>query len=249
MIALRAVHKTFVDSGGSEQVALHHLDLEIARGEVHGLCGTSGSGKTTTLRLINRLERPTSGQVLVDGRDVATVAVHRHRRGIGYVIQSGGLFPHLTVAQNIGLLCRLEGHARAAVERRVGELLEMVALPADEFASRFPQELSGGQRQRVGIARALALDPPLLLMDEPFGALDPITRGQLHDEFERLFRALGKTVVLVTHDLDEAFRLGHRVTLLDGGRLQQTGTPDELRQQPANDFVAAFVRDHRGDAS
>ncbi|MCB9879322.1 MAG: ATP-binding cassette domain-containing protein [Planctomycetes bacterium] len=225
---------------------MHRLDLEVPRGEVHCLCGTSGSGKTTVLRLINRLERPTGGQVLVDGRDVAAVEVHRHRRGIGYVIQSGGLFPHLNVAQNIGLLCRLEGHPRAAVERRVRELLELVALSPDEFAARFPQELSGGQRQRVGIARALALDPPCLLMDEPFGALDPITRVQLHDEFERLFRKLGKTVMLVTHDLDEAFRLGHRVTLLDGGHLQQTGAPDELLQRPANDFVAAFVRDHRG---
>ena len=244
MIEFRGVAKAFADERGGETFAVRDLDLVVDAGETHCLNGTSGCGKTTTLRLVNRLEEPSRGHVLVGGRDVAEVDVIRLRRGIGYVIQTGGLFPHLTVAQNVGVLCELEGWARDETTRRVRDLLELVNLPAERFAGRYPDELSGGQRQRVGIARALALDPDTMLMDEPFGALDPITRAQLHEELQPLFRQLDKTVLLVTHDLAEAFRLGHRVSIMDRGRVLQTGTPDDLTQRPATPFVAEFVAGH-----
>ena len=242
MIAFRSVRKTFADANGQETVALHDLNLRIETGEVHCLIGTSGCGKTTSLRLVNRLEEPTAGQVLVGGEDVVGVDIIRLRRRIGYVIQSGGLFPHMTVAQNISVLNVLEGQQAGAIESRVNELLELVHLAPDQFASRYPKELSGGQRQRVGIARALALDPDYLLMDEPFGALDPITRVQLLEDLQPLFRDFGKTVLLVTHDLEEAFAIGHRVTLMHEGKVVQTGTRDDLTNAPANEFVARFVR-------
>ena len=242
MISFRSVSKSFVDANGRETVALRDLNLSIDAGEVHCLIGTSGCGKTTSLRLVNRLEEPSAGQVLVGGEDVAGVDIIRLRRRIGYVIQSGGLFPHMTVAQNISVLNVLEGQRPDQMERRVNELLDLVHLEAAQFAERYPGELSGGQRQRVGIARALALDPEYLLMDEPFGALDPITRSQLLEDLQPLFKDLGKTVLLVTHDLEEAFAIGHRVTLLHQGSLVQTGPPDELMNAPANDFVAQFLR-------
>lgn len=246
MIEFRAVHKEFVNARGERIAAVHDLSLAIERGETHCLIGTSGCGKTTTLRLVNRLEEPTRGQVLVGGEDVMQQDVYRLRRRIGYVIQTGGLFPHLTVADNVGLLPQLERRDRAAIRARIDGLLQQVNLPPERFADRYPGELSGGQRQRVGIARALALDPDYLLMDEPFGALDPITRAQVHDELRPLFDGLHKTVLLVTHDLGEAFRLAHRVSLMHKGAVVQTGTPDELRSQPANDFVAEFVQSHGG---
>jgi osmoprotectant transport system ATP-binding protein len=236
------VSKSFVDANGRETVALRDLSLSIDAGEVHCLIGTSGCGKTTSLRLVNRLEEPSAGQVLVGGEDVAGVDIIRLRRRIGYVIQSGGLFPHMTVAQNISVLNVLEGQRPDQMERRVNELLDLVHLEAAQFAARYPGELSGGQRQRVGIARALALDPEYLLMDEPFGALDPITRSQLLEDLQPLFKDLGKTVLLVTHDLEEAFAIGHRVTLLHQGSLVQTGPPGELMNAPANDFVTQFLR-------
>ena len=242
MISFRSVSKSFVDANGRETVALRDLNLSIDAGEVHCLIGTSGCGKTTSLRLVNRLEEPSAGQVLVGGEDVAGVDIIRLRRRIGYVIQSGGLFPHMTVAQNISVLNVLEGQRPDQMERRVNELLDLVHLEAAQFAERYPGELSGGQRQRVGIARALALDPEYLLMDEPFGALDPITRSQLLEDLQPLFKDLGKTVLLVTHDIEEAFAIGHRVTLLHQGSLVQTGPPDELMNAPANDFVAQFLR-------
>ncbi|MFT4512089.1 MAG: osmoprotectant transport system ATP-binding protein [Planctomycetota bacterium] len=249
MIEFCSVRKTFADANGKETVALHGLDLRIEPGVVHCLIGTSGCGKTTSLRLVNRLEEPTSGQVLVGGEDVRTVDVIELRRRIGYVIQSGGLFPHLTIAKNIGVLCDLEGHSGKQVEERVHALLELVNLAPSQFASRYPKELSGGQRQRVGIARALALDPDYLLMDEPFGALDPLTRGELLSELQPLFSSLGKTVLLVTHDLTEAFALGHRVSLMHEGHLIQTGTPEDLMQNPVTEFAANFVKTVRGGAN
>lgn len=248
MIEFRGVTKRFRDANGEAVHALRGLDLRIEAGETHGLIGTSGCGKTTSLRMINRLEDASDGELLVDGRTNRDADVYALRRRIGYVIQTGGLFPHMTVAENIGLLCKLSGWQAARTEQRVGELLELVALPADAFAPRYPWELSGGQRQRVGIARALALDPEYVLMDEPFGALDPITRAQLHRDLGPIFRG-SKTVVLVTHDLHEAFTLADRVTIMHEGRVQQSATPDELRRAPANAFVADFLAAHRGPGS
>lgn len=236
------MNKRFTGADGKETVALHALDLRIETGEVHCLIGTSGCGKTTSLRLVNRLEQPTSGSVLVGGEDISRMDVIQLRRRIGYVIQSGGLFPHLSVAQNIGVLCELEGYSAGDIKVRVSELLDLVNLSPTQYASRYPSELSGGQRQRVGIARSLALDPAYLLLDEPFGALDPLTRHELIDELRPLFAELGKTVLLVTHDLNEAFTLGHRISLMNDGQVVQTGTSDDLKCHPANGFVSRFVK-------
>ena len=190
---------------------------------------------------MNALVQPDAGRVLVDGEDVRERDPIELRRGMGYVVQRGALFPHLTVEANVGLLCRLEGWSDARRRARVEELLGRVRMPLGEFGARYPRELSGGQRQRVGVARALALDPSIVLLDEPFGALDPITRRQLQREFAELRREMDRTMVFVTHDLAEAFLLGDRIALLEGGRLQQLGTPSELRERPANAHVAEFV--------
>lgn len=245
MIELDNASKVFA-SQGEDVVAVDGMSLRVTEGETVCLIGTSGSGKTTALKMVNRLVEPTGGRVLVGGQDVRETDVIRLRRSMGYVIQKGGLLPHLTVARNVGLLCELEGWSRKDARRRVEELLELVNLPPADFAGRFPHELSGGQQQRVGVARALALDPEIILMDEPFGALDPITRGQLHREFATLEEKVKKTILLVTHDLTEAFALADRVAVMDGGRLLQVGTEDELRRQPADDFVARFVGSHAG---
>jgi osmoprotectant transport system ATP-binding protein len=244
VIEFQNVDKTFPDPRGGDIRAVCELSLLVREGETHCLIGTSGCGKTTTLRMVNRLEEPTSGRVLVGGEDIASLDVYRLRRRVGYVIQNGGLFPHMTVAKNVGIMCELEGWGAQDVRQRVGELLQLVNLPADEFATRYPGELSGGQRQRVGVARALALDPGYVLMDEPFGALDPITRAQVHDEFQQLLEEVHKTVLLVTHDLPEAFKLADRVSIMDKGRLIQTGTEEELTSNPANAFVADFLEAH-----
>jgi len=242
VIRLEQATRTFTRASGEPVHALRGLDLGIHKGETMALLGPSGCGKTTTLRLINRLIEPSAGRVVVWGEDVAGLDPIRLRRRMGYVVQSGGLFPHLTIARNVGLLCEVEGWTRRDTDRRVDELLELVHLPPGEFRDRHPGELSGGQRQRVGVARALALDPEILLMDEPFGALDPITRTELQREFSELERLVAKTVVLVSHDLDEAFLLGDRVALMNEGVLVQLGTPDELRSAPATPWVERFLR-------
>ena len=206
------------------------VSFEVGAGETLVLLGRSGSGKTTTLKLVNRLLEPTAGEIHVAGRTTSEADPHRLRRGIGYVIQDVGLFPHFTIEQNVGLVPRLEGWSSDRVAARVRELLTLVGLDPDRFAGRRPHELSGGQRQRIGVARALAADPPLLLMDEPFGALDPITRVELQREFKRLEEQLRKAVVFVTHDVREGLLLGTRIGLMQDGRLVFVGTPDEFRR-------------------
>lgn len=213
-----------------ERAIVKNVSLSIPRGETLVLLGRSGSGKTTLLRLINRMLLPSAGQVLVEGRPTSDADPIRLRRGIGYVIQEAGLFPHFTVAQNVALVPRLEKWDSARIRARVEELLLLVGLDPAEFSSRFPRELSGGQRQRVGVARALAADPPILLMDEPFGALDPVTRSELRREFSSLARRLGKTIVFVTHDLREAMLLGSRIALLRSGELIALAPAQEFLQ-------------------
>ena len=217
---------------GNGKALVDGISFSVAAGETLVLLGRSGAGKTTTLKLVNRLLTPTSGAVRIAGEPAVAVAETQLRRGIGYVIQEVGLFPHFSVAANVGLLPRLERWPQDRTEQRVRELLALVGLDPGTFAARFPHQLSGGQRQRVGIARALALDPPLLLLDEPFGALDAITRLELQHEFRSLAGRLGKAMVFVTHDVREGLLLGTRVGLLDGGRLAFLGTPEEFRSSP-----------------
>ena len=219
---------------------VNDVSFEVGAGETLVLLGRSGSGKTTTLKLINRLLEATDGEIQVAGQPIRAVEPHRLRRGIGYVIQDVGLFPHFTVAQNVGLVPRLEGWPADKTSARVIELLDLVGLAAATFATRHPHELSGGQRQRVGVARALAANPPLLLFDEPFGALDPITRAELQHEFQGLQRRLGKAMVFVTHDVREGLLLGTRIGLMQDGRLAFLGTPDEFRRSD-NPECRAFM--------
>ena len=238
MISLEHVGVTYP---GTSSPAVDDLSLEVAEGEIVVLVGPSGCGKTTTLKTINRLVEPTTGTIRVDGTDVTAVPVHELRRGIGYVVQSSGLLPHRTVRQNVGTVPRLLGWDQDRIAARVEELVELMGLEA-ELLDRYPGELSGGQQQRVGVARALAADPPVLLMDEPFGAVDPIVRHRLQDELLDLQARVAKTIVLVTHDVDEAVRLADRVAVLRvGGTLAQVATPDELLQHPADDFVADLL--------
>jgi osmoprotectant transport system ATP-binding protein len=227
-------------------VAVDDLSLVAPTGQITVLVGPSGCGKTTSLRMINRMIEPTSGKIFLDDRDTATVATAELRRGIGYVIQHAGLFPHRTVLDNIATVPYLLGWDKRKARARATELMERVGLP-EHFAGRYPAQLSGGQQQRVGVARALAADPPVMLMDEPFSAVDPVVRAQLQDEFLRLQAELGKTIVFVTHDLDEAVKLGDQVAVLRvGGVLGQLAAPAELLRRPANDFVAEFVGRDRG---
>lgn len=244
MIELRSVRKVFDNPRGEPIVAVDDVNLVVNTGETVCLIGPSGCGKTTTMKLVNRLLEPTSGEILVGGENVAHQDVISLRRRIGYVIQRGGLFPHMTVARNVSLLCELEHWPRDKTHARVEELLHLVNLPPEEFAHRYPNELSGGQRQRVGVARALVLNPDYILMDEPFGALDPITREQIHQEFSQLKQRVQKTIILVTHDLAEAFQLGDRVALMFQGNILQLGTETEFREHPANSFVHQFIRKH-----
>jgi osmoprotectant transport system ATP-binding protein len=215
-----------------------NLNFKIRKGEALILLGRSGSGKSTTMKLINRLYRPTEGQVIFDGKSTTEWDEIKLRRKIGYVIQETGLFPHFTIERNVGLVPSLEGWNSKQIKSRAFELLKLVGLEPEQFASRYPHELSGGQRQRVGVARALAADPPVLLMDEPFGALDPITRLELQQEFKRLVHELGKTVVFVTHDIQEAFVLGTRIGLMYGGELVFLGTPQEFKTTSHPEAVA-----------
>src|SRR5919107_4531359 len=232
---------TYAPPGVSAPI-IDALDLEVRRGETLVLLGESGFGNTTTLRLINRLLEPTAGEVLVEGKDTRAWDAFGLRRRTGYVIQDAGLFPHFTVERNVGLVPALEGWDESRVRERVRELLALVGLEPERFAGRFPFELSGGQRQRVGVARALAADPPLLLMDEPFGALDPLTRASLQKEFAQLKSDIRKTIVFVTHDIDEAIKMGDKIAVLKrGGILAQYATPAELLSYPADDFVKDFV--------
>jgi osmoprotectant transport system ATP-binding protein len=243
MISLSNVTKTFP---GTSRPAVEGLSLSIAEGEVVVLVGPSGCGKTTTLKMINRLIEPTSGTITVAGRDILGVPAPELRRGIGYVIQQIGLLPHKTIRANIATVPRLLGWDRDRAAARVGELVDLVELSPD-MLDRYPAELSGGQRQRVGVARALAADPPVLLMDEPFGAVDPIVRANLQDEMLRLQARVHKTIVLVTHDIDEAIKLGDRVAILsEGGHIEQYDTPGEILRDPANEFVADFLGTDRG---
>ena len=238
MIRLSGVGKTYEDG----TVAVQELDLEVRRGELVCLVGPSGCGKSTTLKMINRLIEPTSGTIEIDGRDVTRQDPVRLRRDIGYVIQQVGLFPHQRIIANVMTVPLLHGESRSTARTRATELLELVGLDPAIYADRYPHQLSGGQQQRVGVARALAANPTLLLMDEPFGAVDPLVRGRLQDEFLRLHDELGVTVVFVTHDIDEAVRLGDRVAVFAvGGRLAQFDTPARLLGRPADDFVSDFV--------
>lgn len=225
-----------------DQVAVDHLSLEIKSGETVILVGPSGCGKTTSLKMINRLIEPTGGTISIDGRDTRTYDVNDLRRSIGYVIQQVGLFPHQTVAENVATVPRLLGWTKQRTQARVEELLDLIALPAKDYARRLPSELSGGERQRVGVARALGADPNILLMDEPFGAIDPIARDRLQNELLRLQQVVRKTIVFVTHDIDEAVKLGDRVALLSrGGVLEQFATPEELLAHPQSAFVTGFL--------
>jgi len=243
MIRLSGVGKTYDDG----TVAVQELDLEVGAGELVCLVGPSGCGKSTTLKMINRLIEPTVGTIEIDGVDVTHQDPVTLRRGIGYVIQAVGLFPHQKIITNVMTVPLLYGESKKAARERAVELLDLVGLDPATYGDRYPHQLSGGQRQRVGVARALAANPPVLLMDEPFGAVDPVVRVRLQDEFLRLQRELGKTVVLVTHDIDEAVRMGDRVAVFAaGGRLAQYATPSELLGRPADDFVADFVGSTKG---
>ncbi|HVS56496.1 MAG TPA: ATP-binding cassette domain-containing protein, partial [Casimicrobiaceae bacterium] len=226
---------------GTARPAVDRLTLSIPDGEVCVLIGPSGCGKTTTMRIINRMIEPDAGIVRVGGRDIMRVDTVTLRRSIGYVIQHVGLFPHWTIAENVATVPRLLGWTKARTEARTDELLVMVGMDPSTYRDRFPRALSGGQKQRVGFARALAADPPLMLMDEPFGAIDPITRARLQDEFLKILRALRKTIVFVTHDIDEAIKMGDRIAILKDGALLQYNTPERVLAEPANSFVSAFV--------
>jgi osmoprotectant transport system ATP-binding protein len=242
-ISLRNVTKRFP---GGARPAVDGLTLDVAEGETVVLVGPSGCGKTTTMKMINRLIEPTGGTIEVDGTDVMRQDPVKLRRRMGYVIQSIGLMPHRTVAQNIATVPHLEGWEQDRVDRRVGELAAMLQLD-EELLPRYPSELSGGQRQRVGVARALAVDPPVMLMDEPFAAVDPIVRGSLQDQFLDLQRRLRKTIVFVTHDIDEAIKMADRIAILKvGGILEQHAPPEEILRAPASEFVEDFVGPERG---
>ncbi len=239
LIRLENVSKSY---GTGVEPAVRNLTLEVMRGEVLVLVGPSGCGKSTTLRLINRLIEPTSGRMFIDGEDVTEVNPSELRRKIGYVIQQVGLFPHRTIAENIATVPQLLGWSKDKISARVDELLELVSMDPETYRDRYPKELSGGQAQRIGVARALAADPDVLLMDEPFGAIDPITRDRLQNEFLRLQQEVKKTIVFVTHDIDEAIKMGNRIAILrEGSEIAQLDTPEAILAHPADEFVESFL--------
>ncbi len=240
IISMRGVSKRY-----DERLVVEDLDLDVEEGEAFVIVGASGSGKTTTLRMMNRLVEATAGTVEVLGQNISEASPSELRRRIGYVIQEVGLFPHYTVRQNVAVVPELLGWGSRRTDDRVDELLGLLDLPPDEFADRYPRELSGGQRQRVGVARALAADPPLLLLDEPFGALDPITREMVREQFAGISKSLGKTFVLITHDIFEAVELGDRVAVMNEGRVLQCAPPAEVVCTPSDGFVEAMLGRHR----
>lgn len=244
MIQFNDVVKVYA---GASQPSVSHLTMSVPEGETCVVIGPSGCGKTTTMKMVNRLIEPTSGEIFVGGRNVLKQNQVELRRSIGYVIQQIGLFPHFTIRDNIAVVPKLLGWNKAKIDRRADELLDIVGLDPAQFRDRYPKQLSGGQRQRVGVARALAADPPVMLMDEPFGAIDPITRDRLQNEFLRLQKQLKKTIMFVTHDIDEALKMGTLVCILQvGGVLAQLDTPANILSRPADDFVADFVGADRG---
>jgi osmoprotectant transport system ATP-binding protein len=238
-IAFREITKVFP---GASKPAVNAVTFEVPEGSTCMLVGTSGSGKTTLLRMVNRLIEPTSGEIIIDGKNILEENPIQLRRHIGYVIQQVGLFPHMTTAENVRVTAEIAGGwSKRQLADRTDELLELVGLPPNEYRSRFPRQLSGGQQQRVGLARALAVDPAILLMDEPFGALDAITRARMQDELLRVQRDVRKTILFVSHDIEEAFKLGDQIAVLSEGNLIQLGTPVELLAHPKNDFVRKLV--------
>ncbi len=239
LIELNSVTKQYPNQ---PVAAVENFSVTVQPGELIMLVGPSGCGKTTTMKMINRIIEPTSGSISIDGRDVLSLNPSELRRHIGYVIQQIGLFPHMTIAENIGVVPKLLGWSKEKTNDRVDELLTTVGLEPGDFALRYPKQLSGGQQQRVGVARALAADPPVMLMDEPFGATDPITREKLQAEFLRLQASMGKTIIFVTHDFDEAVRLGDRIAVLSNrSRIEQFDTPANILTNPANDYVSSFI--------
>jgi osmoprotectant transport system ATP-binding protein len=246
-VEFRHVTKRYDTRAKNTPGAVNDLSLTVPAGKICVLVGPSGCGKTTSLKMVNRLIEPTSGQILIDGVDIATREATELRREIGYVIQQVGLFPHQTIGQNVATVPRLLGWPKSRLRERADELLGLVGLDAAVYRDRYPSQLSGGERQRVGVARALAADPPIMLMDEPFGAVDPIVRERLQNEFLRLQEELAKTILFVTHDIDEAIKMGDLVAVLQlGGHLAQFGPPDEILARPASEFVARFVGTDRG---
>jgi len=238
-IAFKEITKRYP---GTERPAVNAVSFQVEDGSTCMLVGTSGSGKTTLLRMVNRLIEPTSGQIVIEGKNVLTENPILLRRRIGYVIQQVGLFPHMDIAENVRVTAEIAGGwTKQRLAARVDELLDLVGLPPGEYRHRFPRQLSGGQQQRVGLARALATDPAILLMDEPFGALDAITRARMQDELKRIQRDVHKTILFVSHDIEEAFKLGNQIAVLDEGRLLQLGTPIDLLAHPANTFVSKLV--------
>ena len=240
-ISLRGLTKSYP---GSDRPAVDHIDLDVTPGEFVVLLGPSGSGKTTLLKMVNRIYEPTSGEVHIDGVNVLTLNVSELRRHIGYVIQQTGLFPHMRVGANIAVVPKLLKWDGSRIARRVRELLELVGLPPERYADRYPSQLSGGEQQRVGLARALAAEPPTMLMDEPFGALDAITRARLQDELKRIHRQFSQTILFVTHDIEEAVRLADRIVVMRDGRIVQVDTPLEIVTHPADPFVSELVGAH-----
>lgn len=245
MIKLENLTKQFTQKNGQTIKAVDNVNLNVPEGEMCVLLGPSGCGKTTTLKMINRLIAPSSGKILINGKDTHEMDTVTLRRNIGYVIQQIGLFPNMTIEENITVVPRMLGWDKARYQARAAELMDMVALDPKKFLHRYPKEMSGGQQQRIGVIRALAADPPVLLMDEPFGAVDPINREVIQNQFLEMQRKLKKTVMLVSHDIDEALKLGDRIAVFRQGRIVQCASPDELLAKPANEFIGSFVGQDR----